>query len=133
MADFFNMAKRGTIYTFGNGSLQSNPIHGLDLADFIADNLESSPIELPIGGPDILTQDQIATLAFQALNKPPKIRHVPIIIPKLLAPTIRLLTPVKTHGPIEFFLTVLTQNMIAPQTGTHHLADHFNKLAQTGS
>jgi hypothetical protein len=40
---------------------------------------------------------------------------------------LRLVTPVTVYGPIEFFLTVATQNMVAPPRGQDHLADFFSQ------
>ncbi|QDU32996.1 NmrA-like family protein [Poriferisphaera corsica] len=129
MTEFFNMAKSGTAYAFGDGTLQYNPIHGLDLANYIVDNINSISKELPIGGPEILTQNEITNAAFAALNKPAHTRHIPIFVAKSLRFLMQTFTSTKTHGPIEFFLTVLTQNMIAPATGTHTLKSYFQKLA----
>lgn len=38
---------------------------------------------------------------------------------------LRFFTPVKFYGPLEFFMTVLSVDMIAPKHGIHHLNDFF--------
>jgi len=39
--------------------------------------------------------------------------------------TLRLFTSVKTYGPLEFFMTVLAMDMVAPTYGKHSLKDFF--------
>lgn len=41
---------------------------------------------------------------------------------------LRRLTPLRTHQLLEFPLTVLTQDVIAPTTGRRRLAEHFDQL-----
>ncbi len=83
MGDFLSMAERGKIFLFGDGEHKLNPIDGEDLAQVVVDAIDSSDKEIAVGGPDILTQNEIATLAFQASDKPVKIVHLPIMIQKL--------------------------------------------------
>jgi uncharacterized protein YbjT (DUF2867 family) len=123
--EVLHMARKGKVYLFGDGTFRGNPIHGADLAEFIVDKMENSEKELEVGGPDLLTQNQIADLAFQAIGKKEKITHIPIWLKNLTVSFIRLFSGQKTYGPIEFFLTVMTRDMIAPTYGSHHLADYF--------
>ena len=117
MTEVLDMAKKGTVYLFGNGEYKGNPIHGADLAKFMIDRLESDKRELEVGGPDLLTQNEIAQIAFQAADKSPKIAHIPIWIRNLMLKLIRFFTGQKVYGPIEFFMTVMTRDMVAPQVG----------------
>ncbi len=75
MTEFFNMAKRGRVYLFGNGEYRANPIHGADLAKACVERLGSNSGEFDIGGPEILSQNKIASQAFDVLGKRPKITH----------------------------------------------------------
>lgn len=77
MKDFLNMAKSGKVYLFGDGMLKLNPIHGEDLAKAVLDAVSKDVAELNIGGPDILSQNEIASLALKAYSKPLKIIHLP--------------------------------------------------------
>jgi hypothetical protein len=45
----------------------------------------------------------------------------------LLVKLLKTFTPVKTYGPIEFFMTVLAMDMVAPTTGTHTLKTYFRE------
>jgi len=127
MKDFLQMAKSGRVYLFGSGNQKFNPIHGEDLATYIVDNLEVINKELTIGGPDVLHLNAISKLALKALNKPVKITHLPDCLRKLTIWSLRTFTSVKTYGPIEFFLTLMAEDNIAPIYGKHHLKDFYKK------
>jgi len=128
MKEVLKMAKKGSVYLFGNGEYESNPIHGADLAEFIVQKLDSNETELEIGGPDLLTQNQIAQAAFAAAGKKEKIMYIPLWIKNISLKLIRWFSGQKTYGPIEFFMTVMTMNMIAPQYGNHHLSDYYKEI-----
>ena len=125
MTEFFNMAKRGRVYLFGNGEYLANPIHGEDLAGACVDLLGSDSGEFEIGGPEILTQKEIATHAFDVLGKKPKITHIPLWLSNLAVTLARTFTSVKTYGPMEFFMTVLAMDMVAPTYGQHTIKEYF--------
>lgn len=127
MKDFLQMAKSGRVYLFGAGNQKFNPIHGEDLARAIVDSLGENNKEFTIGGPDVLSLNDISKLALKALNKPVKIVHLPDWLRKLALWGLRTFTPVKTYGPIEFFLTLMAENNIAPTYGNHHLADFYSE------
>ena len=128
ISEFFNMAKKGRVYLFGDGNYKLNPIHGIDLAKVCVDSIDMDVNEIEIGGPQILTQNQIAEIAFSSLNKKPKITHIPNWVRKLVLFLVKSFTSVKTFGPIEFFLTVMAMDFIAPKFGNHLLEDYFNEL-----
>jgi len=129
MKDFLDMAKKGRVYLFGKGEYKINPIHGEDLAKVCFDAVLMDEPEIDVGGPDILTQNQIAGLALRAWNKPLKISHLPDWIRKFIIVFVRTFFSSKTYGPIEFFLTALASNMVAPKYGNHKLADFFSAMA----
>lgn len=131
MKDFLQMAKSGRVYLFGSGNQKFNPIHGKDLATFILHNLEETNKELTIGGPDVLSLNDISKLALNTLNKPIKIIHLPDWMRKLTIWSLRIFTSVKTYGPIEFFLTFMAEDNIAPTYGEHHLKDFYVQEVKT--
>jgi uncharacterized protein YbjT (DUF2867 family) len=130
MKDFLQMAKSGRVYLFGSGHQKFNPIHGKDLAKAIVDSLDDNNKVLTIGGPDILSLNDISKLALKAFNKPIKIFHLPDCLRKLILWSLRNFAPVKTYGPIEFFLTLMAENNIAPTYGKHHLKDFYIEEAK---
>ncbi|MCA0959808.1 SDR family oxidoreductase [Muricauda ruestringensis] len=131
MKDFLHMAKSGRVYVFGSGNQKFNPIHGEDLARTIVNSLDEQPKELTIGGPDVLSLNAIGELALTALDKPVKIVHLPDWSRKLTIWFLRTFTSVKTYGPIEFFLTLMAEDHIAPTYGEHRLKEHYIEEAKT--
>ncbi len=130
MGDFLSMAKNGTVYLFGDGNFKLNPIDGADLAEVCVDKALSDETEINVGGPEILTQNEIAELALQAWKKRIKISHLPDWIRKFTIWTMRTFTSSKTYGPVEFFMTAMALDNIAPKYGTRKLEDFFNKEVQ---
>ena len=127
MGDFLKMAKGGKVYLFGDGKLKLNPIHGEDLAKVVVDTINQDAKEINIGGPDMLSQNDIAELALKAYSKPIKIIHLPDWMRKFTLWTVRTFTSSKTYGPIEFFMTTMVMDMQAPQYGKLKLGDFFNE------
>lgn len=125
MGDFLKMAKRGKVYLFGDGKLKLNPIHGEDLAKVVVDAINQVKNEINIGGPDLLSQNEIAVLALKAYSKPVKIVHLPDWIRKIALSIFRIFTTSKFYGPFEFFMTTMVIDMQAPQYGKHKLEDYF--------
>ena len=130
MKDFLEMAKSGRVYLFGSGHQKFNPIHGDDLARAIVATLDDGNKELTIGGPDVLSLNEISELALKTLNKPIKILHLPDWSRKLTIWFLRTFTSIKTYGPIEFFLTLMAEDCIAPCYGAHHLEDFYKEVVQ---
>ncbi|MFT5877057.1 MAG: hypothetical protein ACJA2N_001440 [Salibacteraceae bacterium] len=125
MKDFLDMAKNGTVYLFGDGNFKLNPIDGSDLAVVCVDKINSNEKEVNIGGPDMLTQNELAELALKSWNKKIKIIHLPDWIRKFIIWTMRKITSPKTYGPIEFFMTLMGFDNIAPKFGTKRLQNFF--------
>jgi len=128
MSEFFNMAKKGRVYLFGNGELKANPIHGEDLAAFCVDAIDWPDKEVEIGGPETLTQNEIASIAFDILGNKPKITHIPDWVRITILKLVKLLTGSKFYGPVEFFMTVMAIDMLAPEYGKRTLKEYFIKL-----
>jgi uncharacterized protein YbjT (DUF2867 family) len=133
MTEFFNMAKRGRVYLFGNGEYRANPIHGADLAKACVERLGSNGGEFDIGGPEILTQNEIVSQAFDVLEKKPKITYIPLWIRNLIVKLARIFTSVNIYGPIEFFMTVLAMNMVAPTYGQHTIKEYFKEISEVSN
>lgn len=127
MKDFLDMAKRGKVYLFGDGEHVLNPIHGADLAEVIVKAIAQNEKEISIGGPDLLTQNEIAEMALSAWNKQVNITHLPDWIRTALITGSRILTKESTYGPLEFFMTLMARDNIAPRYGSHRLQDFFKQ------
>ncbi len=130
LSDFLSMAEGGRVFLFGDGEYKLNPIHGADLAEICVEAIARNESEIEVGGPDILTHNEIAELSLFAWNKPRKIIHLPDIIRVLATHTARLITSQKTYGPLEFFFTLMGRDNIATRHGIHRLQDFFNQEVQ---
>mmetsp|Transcript_16539 Transcript_16539/g.27432 ORF Transcript_16539/g.27432 Transcript_16539/m.27432 type:complete len:286 (+) Transcript_16539:106-963(+) len=128
MKDFLDMAKGGRAWLFGDGNHTINPIHGEDLAKATADAIEEGRVTVDIGGPDIMTQRELAELAFDALGKQAKITFVWDSIRTGLIKALPWMTPLTIWGPAQFFLTAMGMDMVGECHGTHHLKDHFAQV-----
>lgn len=130
MSEFFFMAQKGRIYIFGSGDQKTNPIHGEDLAAVCVDAIEGPKQVIKVGGPETLTYNEIARIAFEVAGTEPKITRIPNWVRTTLLWLIRVSTNSKFYGPIEFFLTVTSIDMVAPEYGAHRLEKHFANLKQ---
>jgi uncharacterized protein YbjT (DUF2867 family) len=128
MGEFFEMAVRGRVWVIGNGGNRVNPIHGADLAVACADALEGTATEIDVGGPQTLTWDEVAAIAFRALDRPAKISRVPSWLMWSVVWLVRLFN--RHQGELlAFFTTMATTDVVAPSTGTHTLEAHYLRLA----
>ena len=125
------MARAGRVYLFGDGSNRINPIHGADLAEFCVGSLEGQEQQLDVGGPEVFTYREIAKLAFDVLDQPEKVTCVPKSLVSATVGALRLLTPVRVYGPVEFMASVMTMDVIGQRHGQRRLADHFRDCDRT--
>ena len=125
MLEYLKMAKQGRGYVFGSGECKINPIHGEDLAEVCVNAAYGEVKEIDVGGPDIFTHNEILAIAFESLGKPVKISRIPIWLRNVMLATLRVFTSVKTYGSLEFFMTVLAMDLVAPTYGEHHLKNFF--------
>ena len=126
MSAFLDMARKGRVYLFGDGAAKINPIHGADLAVVCVAAIAGNESEIAAGGPQVFTQNEIAATAFAALDKKTAVTHLPSWIKNFLLAILRTFTSSKTYGPVEFALTVITSNMVAPSYGQHTLSAYFS-------
>lgn len=129
MGAIFDMARTGRVWQFGDGSPRINPIHGADLAEAVADATDNGRDWLDVGGPDVMSQTQIAQTAFAALGKPPRITRLPDALRRAALAVLPRLTPRRIHGPAQFFLTAIALDMVGECHGTRHLDAHFSERA----
>jgi uncharacterized protein YbjT (DUF2867 family) len=123
---FLPMARRGIAYIPGTGQARTNPVHPREVAEACVAVLHRNEnLRIPLGGPEVLTREDIVHLAFQAVGRKPRVLHLPRW---LLIGVARLLRPVhpRLAEVTDFSARALTHDFLAPTTGTHRLADHFD-------
>jgi uncharacterized protein YbjT (DUF2867 family) len=125
MAEYLEMAKRGKGMVIGNGENKINPIHGADLAEICVSAVHSNKSVIEAGGPEVFTHNDIFEIAFEVCSSKPKISRFPLWMKNVYLAIIRIFTTVKVYGPVEFFMTVLSTDMVAPKYGRRKLKDFF--------
>ncbi len=128
MTEFYQMAKKGRVVLFGNGENKMNPIHGSDLAAVCINAIDATDKEINAGGPQVLTYKQMAETAFSVTGKKVKITHIPNRVRKTIVWLLRTFTNSRFYGPLEFFMTVLSMDLVAPEYGTLTLKAYFEAL-----
>ncbi|MEO1222513.1 MAG: hypothetical protein AAFY42_14460, partial [Pseudomonadota bacterium] len=108
-----------------------NPIDGADLAEVIASAIWDGRDYVPVGGPETLTQNELAEAAFKALGKPAKITHLPDILRRGALKLLPYVTPSTVHGPALFFLSALGMNMVGKTYGSKRVSEHFADLVRS--
>jgi uncharacterized protein YbjT (DUF2867 family) len=130
MEELLSMARSGRVYLFGDGTSRINPIHGADLAEFCVGAIDRQEQQFDVGGPEVFTYRDIATLAFDVLDRPERITGVPGAIVAATVAAMRWLTPAKVFGPLEFMASVMTMDVIGEPHGRRRLVDHFRDCAR---
>lgn len=77
MGEVFAMARKGRVWLIGSGEKRLNPIHGADLAVRCVDAIDESQREIDLGGPEIMTWEEAAKLAFEVHGRPVKVTYIP--------------------------------------------------------
>jgi uncharacterized protein YbjT (DUF2867 family) len=130
---FYSAAKRGVYYQIGKPEVRMNPLHGLDFADEVAQAIVDSSrwnIMRPVGGPEILTRREIIALAFQALDRPIKVRSLPTWSIALAAALIKPFH-YNLYSILKFMEFALqTEDMTGDPIGYRRIGDTFRELAR---
>ncbi|MGD8414698.1 MAG: SDR family oxidoreductase [Candidatus Latescibacterota bacterium] len=130
MGELFDMARKGRVWLIGTGKNRVNPIHGADLAVSCVDAAEGDETEIDVGGPETLTWEEVAGLAFEVVGRPPKITRVPVW---LVWPAVKLVRLFNRHQGelLAFFTTMATTDVVAPPAGTHEIEAYFRSLGES--
>lgn len=127
MGAILEMARRGRIFLLGDGRNAGNPIHGADLADFCVAKINGESGSFDVGGPEVLTMEEIAMLAFQIMEEPARISRVPLPVVSLGVSLYRSINR-KRADLGRFFVRSGSLDFRAPSFGSRRLADHFRHL-----
>ncbi|MCW8796276.1 MAG: NAD(P)H-binding protein, partial [Chlorobium sp.] len=126
MLQFLNLAKMGIMPILGDGDKRSNPIHAADLATVAVDAAEGDERDIDAGGPDVFTYREVGELAASVTGTKPMVLSIPLWIGEGLLTVSRLINR-DIADIFSFALAVSKLDSVAPQLGTHHLADFFKE------
>ena len=128
---FLDMARGGRVYLFGSGRTRVNPIHGADLAALCADVVSGrrTDREIDVGGPEVLTWNEIAELALGAVDQPRRISRLPLWTVDLACGVLRLFSRHRSEL-LRFFASSGRADFVAPRYGARSLRQHYAELAE---
>jgi hypothetical protein len=98
----------------------------LDVAKMILETVHDDKKGINFGESDMLSQNDIAALAFKAYTKPVKIIYLPDWIRRFILYRVCTFTSSKTYGPFEFFMSTIVMDMQTPRYEKHRIEDFFN-------
>lgn len=130
LGEVLKMVQCGRVYLFGNGNTHVSPISGRDMAEVCISAIDDQVDTIDVGGPETLTFNEVARLAFKVLNQPAKITHLPLGLGKLAVRLAKLLGFGKTVGAFEFFVAASGIDMDAPNFGNQILEQHFATMLE---
>jgi uncharacterized protein YbjT (DUF2867 family) len=123
------MAKKGMSFLVGDGSNLMSPIHGRDVARVCVDATEGEDLEVEAGGPETMTQREAAEMAFDVLDKKPRIISIPLPVVRALMRAVRLVST--QFGDLIEFITVAGEvDGVGPPRGNITLRSYFERLAR---
>jgi hypothetical protein len=128
MAAFYEMAKSGRFYLFGDGAVKANPIHGTDLAKICVDAVFQNEDVIEVGGKEILSHQEIAKIAFEVVHKKPKITYIPDWVRRFLLRMASIFMGKAQYGTTEFFLNVMAIDMATNRYGNQTIKEFFTQL-----
>lgn len=128
--EMLRMAQQGRSVVLGTGKARTNPIHEADVARLCVEALQSGKREIPAGGPDAFTRQEIVELAFEVVGKQPKITHLPASV---FSGAAKVLHPLNARiaGLLDFGAAVSTVDVVAPERGVHTLRGYFEEHVAT--
>jgi len=132
MGVVLDMARRGRVFLVGEGNNRFSPIHGADLATVCVDAMEGAEKVIEAGGPETLTQRDVARIAFDVVGKPVKVTAIPLWLAGGLVKAIRLLS--KQFGDLaEFIVTAGEVDGVGPARGKTTVRSYFEELERKNS
>ena len=114
--------KHGKLFMIGTGQAQTNPVHEADVAKALADGLEGREQEVDIGGPDVMTWEEIAEVVAAAAEAEP---HFSYLWRAQLRASLRRFTGRHGYDSAVYRIAESAVDMVAPAVGERRLEDYF--------
>ncbi|MCA9715877.1 MAG: SDR family oxidoreductase [Myxococcales bacterium] len=131
MWEVFQMCARGTFWAFGRDDVKTNPISLVDLGDFTAACLlDEAKLgqHHEIGGPDVFGPEELAALCARILERPVRVRRVPMWLAKGALGCTRPFSR-DLYELLDFFIGFSAaaggRDSVLPRHGTRHLEDYL--------
>lgn len=124
------MARKAPLPKIAGGTARSNPISDEDLAEVAVESLSGPTGERALGGPEVLSRNDITALVATALGKKVRAMPVPAWGMRASAWMLRPIHP-RMADVTEFLATVASRDVVAPAVGTRRLGDYLRQRATT--
>jgi uncharacterized protein YbjT (DUF2867 family) len=126
------LARRGTLYLPQNGRALINPIHAVDLSSELVGLLLDSSARMrvvAIGGPEVLSLREIGERAYEALDRPARIRNLSAGMLTVIADMISPFIPTLSQhlGQVQ---ALTGTDMVAPPFGTKRIDQWLREVAK---
>lgn len=118
--------KRRKLSIAGTGQAQTNPVHEADIAKVLVKGLEGREHEVDIGGPEVLTWEEIAGMAATAAGDA-ELRFYHLWRAQLRA-ALRRFTGRHGYDSAVYRIAETAVDMVAPAVGERRLEDYFASL-----
>lgn len=119
--------KRGRLPMIGTGQARTNPVHEADVAKALVDALEGREQEVDVGGPEVLTWEEIAEMAARAAGDA-EVRFSYLWRAQLRA-SLRRFTGRHGYDSAAYRIAEAAVDMVAPAVGERRLEDYFASLS----
>jgi uncharacterized protein YbjT (DUF2867 family) len=128
LTDLIAMARSGVGAVPGDGRARTNPVHPVDVAEALVEVLAEGPDVVSVGGPDVMTRDEVMRLAFAAVGREGHVVHVPAGVFRSTSVLLAGVHP-RLSDLLEFVAAVMVSDSVAPARGTRPLRAWFEAAA----
>lgn len=129
-AAYLPLARMGVMPVLGRDA-RTNPIHEADLAAAVADVLSHEEGIIEVGGPERLSREAIARLAFAAVGKTPRFVPVPPGLARFNAGLLGLADR-RLAEVVRFVAAIHERDIVAPSVGARRLGPYLEAVARGG-
>lgn len=127
VSDLLLLARTGVGFTLGAGTARVNPIHGADLAEFIADHLTAPPGAWDVGGPETFSYRELEELAFRVAGRRPRVLRLGRGVTRPLLWAADRSSP-RLGNLTRFFVESLELDAVGAPTGERRLEPFLRSL-----